>query len=102
MTEPRSATQDGSGVEEYHFEWGDPFPHAGHHVTENFASQRGHFPPVLNVSNGMPHPSGPHFHRIPGVYVHAHAGHRISVIASCLILVESNPALLSPLAEARR
>jgi hypothetical protein len=81
MTEPRSASQDRRGVDEYHFEWGDPFPQAGHHVTENFASHRGHLPPVLNVSNGMPHPSGPHVHRMPGVYIQAQIGQRISVIA---------------------
>jgi len=92
MTRTRSA-QDAA----YHFVCNDGFPQAGHHVTENFASQRGHFPPVLKVSKGMPHPSGPQVQRIPGVYVHAQSGQRISVIANCSSRAESNRAARSRL-----
>ena len=99
----RSTTQDhdAGSDDEYHRPCGDGFPQAGHHVTENFASQRGHRPPVLNVSNGMPHPSGPHDHRIPGVYAHEQSGHRISVTASHSSRAEPNPAPRSPIGEGR-
>ena len=98
MTDDRPPPQDAA----YHFECGEGFPQAGHQVTENFASQRGHFPPVLKVSNGMPHPSGPHAQRIPGVYVHAHSGQRMAVIASCSTRAESNPVRRSRPVGARR